>query len=315
MQGTVDGFSYGVITPIAASVMACFGSALGLRCVTRSLRAEQSFRPGWLSLGAASIGCGVWTMHFIAMMGFKVRQTPISYDVPLTVASLVVAVLVVSVGVFVVGYRGSSPPVLITAGVITGLGVAAMHYLGMAGMRLEGQLHYDTTIVALSVAIAVVAATAALWAAVSVRGFFPSLVASLIMGAAVTGMHYTGMAAMSVHLAGGAARTGVSGDSLPSIMLPMLLGPLVFLLLAAVVVMFDPLLVLGDGEWNETPATKRESTRPGRPDALDTPDVPGMPGTTGGGHPVPGPPAWTGTASRDTGTRPPGQDPTRSQHW
>ncbi|WP_405826225.1 MHYT domain-containing protein [Streptomyces sp. NBC_00838] len=313
MQGTVDGFSYGVITPIAAFVMACFGSALGLRCVTRSLRAEQSFKPGWLSLGAASIGCGIWTMHFIAMMGFQIRQTPIDYDVPLTVASLVVAVLVVSVGVFVVGYRGSSPPILITAGVLTGLGVAAMHYLGMAGMRLEGRLHYDTTIVAVSVVIAVVAATAALWAAVSVRGFFPSLVASLIMGAAATGMHCTGIAAMSVHLAGGAPRPGVSGDSLPSVMLPMLLGPLVFLVLAGVVVMFDPLLVLGDGEWNDSPTRKRE---PGRPGRTDTPDLPGLPGTTpGDANPVPGPPAWTATANRDTGARSPGEESTRQRRW
>lgn len=313
MQGTVDGFSYGFITPIAAFVMACLGGALGLRCVTRSLRAEQSFRPGWLSLGAASIGCGIWTMHFIAMMGFKVRQTPINYDVPLTVASLVVAVLVVSLGVFIVGYRGSSPPFLITAGVITGLGVAAMHYLGMAGMRLEGQLHYDATIVAVSVVIAVVAATAALWAAVSVRGFFPSLVASLIMGAAVTGMHYTGMAAMSVHLAGNASRTGGMGSSLPSIMFPMLLGPLVFLLVAGVVVMFDPLLVLGDGEWNETPARKRGSTGPGR---TETPDLQGLPGgTTGIAHTPPGSPAWTGTATRDSGPWPPADESTRSRHW
>ncbi|MFD9870564.1 MHYT domain-containing protein [Streptomyces niveus] len=313
MQGTVDGFSYGVITPIAAFVMACFGSALGLRCVTRSLRAERSFKPGWLSLGAASIGCGIWTMHFIAMMGFQVRRTPIDYDVPITVASLVVAVLVVSVGVFIVGYRGSSPPILITAGVITGLGVAAMHYLGMAGMRLEGQLHYDTTIVAVSVVIAVVAATAALWAAVSVRGFFPSLAASLIMGAAATGMHYTGIAAMSVHLAGGAPRPGASGDSLPAVMLPMLLGPLVFLVLAGVVVMFDPLLVLGEGEWNDTPAKKRESTGPSR---TDVPDLPGLPGTTtGSANPVSGPPAWTTTANRDTGARSPGEESTRQRRW
>ncbi|MET4925351.1 MHYT domain-containing protein [Streptomyces sp. PSRA5] len=310
MQGTVDGFSYGVITPIAAFVMACLGGALGLRCVTRSLRAEQSFKPGWLSLGAASIGSGIWTMHFIAMMGFQVRESPISYDIPLTVASLAVAVLVVSVGVFIVGYRGSAPAVLVTAGVITGLGVAAMHYLGMAGMSLEGRLHYDTTIVTISVVIAVVAATAALWAAVTVRGFFPSLLASLIMGVAVTGMHYTGMAAISVHLAGGAPRTGAFADSLPSIMFPMLLGPLVFLLLAGVVVMFDPLLVLGDGEWNETPARKRETDRP---DVTEGPGAPGVART------VPGPPTWTGagagTANRDTGTPPPGQEPPRSYRW
>ncbi|MFG2177039.1 MHYT domain-containing protein [Streptomyces niveus] len=307
MQGTVDGFSYGIFTPIAAFVMACLGRALGLRCVTRSLRAAQSFKPGWLSLGAASIGCGIWTMHFIAMMGFQVRETPVSHDVPLTLASLAVAVLVVGAGVFIVGYLGSAPAVLITAGVITGLGVAAMHYLGMAGLSLEGQLHYDTTIVTISVVIAVVAATAALWAAVSVRGFFPSLLASLIMGVAVTAMHYTGMAAISVHLAGGAPRTGASGDALPSIMFPMLLGPVVFLVLAGVVVMFDPLLILGDGEWNENPARKRETNRP------ELTDAPGAPGAA---RTMPGPPTWMGgggTASRDTGTPPP--EPPRPARW
>ncbi|WP_330177957.1 hypothetical protein OG875_30500 [Streptomyces sp. NBC_01498] len=309
MHGTIDGFSYGVITPVAAFVMACLGSALGLRCVTRSLRAEQSFRPGWLSLGAASIGCGIWTMHFIAMMGFQVREAPLRYDIPLTVASLVVAVLVVSVGVFVVGYLGVRPAVLITAGIITGLGVAAMHYLGMAGMSLAGSIQYDTTIVTVSVVIAVVAATAALWAAVSVRGFFPSLLASVIMGVAVTGMHYTGMAAVSVHLAGNVTGPGGVGASLPSIMFPMLLGPLVFLLVAGVIVMFDPLLVLGDGEWNDTPARKRETPEPAR--------MPGAGVVPGFAHTAPAPPVWrgAGTATRDADAPVPGQEPPRPYGW
>ncbi|MDW6064488.1 MHYT domain-containing protein [Streptomyces sp. FXJ1.4098] len=255
MNGTIDGFSYGLVTPLAAYVMACLGSALGLRCVVRTVHRDPGWRVGWLSLGAASLGCGIWTMHFIAMTGFSVRQTPITYDVPLTVLSLVVAIVVVSAGVFIVGYRGAAPATLTLAGGITGMGVAAMHYLGMSAMRLNGDIRYDKLTVALSVVIALVAATAALWAAVSVRGFLRSLGASLVMGLAVSGMHYTGMAALSVHLHTGTAQAA-DGPSGVSLLLPMLLGPVVFLILAGVVVMFDPVLVLGDGTWNK-PISRR----------------------------------------------------------
>ncbi|MDL5199361.1 MHYT domain-containing protein [Streptomyces sp. ALI-76-A] len=249
MEGTVDGFRYGAVTPVAAYLMACLGGALGLRCIVRTLLGSPSHKPGWLALGAASIGSGIWTMHFIAMIGFKVEETRVRYDAGLTVLSLAVAIVVVGIGVFIVGYRGADRTTLGTAGVITGLGVAAMHYLGMAAMHINGDFRYDPLVVALSVAIAVVAATAALWAAVSVRGFLTSLGASLIMGVAVSGMHYTGMAAVSVHVHDSGNGTW-AGDSPTSLLLPMLLGPVIFLVLAGVVVMFDPLLVLGDGDWS-----------------------------------------------------------------
>jgi NO-binding membrane sensor protein with MHYT domain len=143
-------------------------------------------------------------MHFIAMIGFQVEEARIGYDAGLTVLSLVIAVVVVGIGVFIVGYRGAGVAALRLAGTVTGLGVAAMHYLGMAAMHLDGSIRYDPFTVALSVLIAVVAATAALWAAVSIRRFVTSLGASLVMGVAVSGMHYTGMAAVSVHVHGAA---------------------------------------------------------------------------------------------------------------
>ncbi|MEU6257060.1 MHYT domain-containing protein [Streptomyces sp. NPDC047043] len=257
MQGTIDGFRYGAVTPVAAYLMACLGGALGLRCIVRSLLNDQSWKPGWLALGAASIGCGIWTMHFIAMLGFQVQETGIRYDVGLTLLSLAVAIVVVGIGVFIVGYLGAGTLTLSVAGVITGLGVAAMHYLGMAAMEVNGDIQYDTFTVALSVGIAIVAATAALWAAVTIRGFLTSLGASLVMGVAVSGMHYTAMAAVSVHVHGSGSGAW-AGDSPTSLLLPMLLGPAVFLLLAGVVVMFDPLLVLGDGEWNKSSSSRKD---------------------------------------------------------
>ncbi|MFI6283765.1 MHYT domain-containing protein [Streptomyces sp. NPDC051018] len=250
MQGTMDGFSYGLVTPVAAYAMASLGAALGLRCTTRSVRNRDSFKAGWLALGATSIGSGIWTMHFIAMMGFTVDEVPITYDRPITFASLAVAIVMVGIGIFIVGYRGATPMALVTGGTITGLGVASMHYLGMAGMRLQGSINYDTLAVVLSVLVAVFAATAALWAAVSVHGFLASLGASLVMGVAVTGMHYTGMAGVSVHLHGVPTSAGV-GESATSLLLPMMLGPVIFLLLAGVVVMFDPMLVMGEPEWQK----------------------------------------------------------------
>ncbi|CAM5407828.1 putative signaling protein [Streptomyces narbonensis] len=160
MHGTIDGFSYGMVTPLVGYVMACLGNTLGLRCTVRSLGTERARKPGWLALGAASIGCGIWTMHFIAMLGFQVRETPISYDAPLTFLSLFVAVVVVGVGVFIVGYLGTRPACSSRA-CFTGLGVAGMHYLGMAAMRMNGQIAYAPAVVVVSVVIAVVAATAA----------------------------------------------------------------------------------------------------------------------------------------------------------
>lgn len=253
MQGTVDGFSYGLVTPVVAFLMACLGGALGLRCTTRSMLVAQSWRAGWLALGSAAIGSGIWTMHFVAMMGFTVEGTPIHYDKAITFASLAVAVVMVGVGVFIVGYRGATGVALFTGGTITGLGIASMHYLGMAGMRLNGVLEYNTVTVGASVVIAVVAATAALWAAGQVRGFLWSIGASLVMGLAVTGMHYTGMAALSVHLHHSSGDP--AGDSPAALLAPLMVGPLVFLCLAGAVALFDPLMVMGRPDW--TPVERK----------------------------------------------------------
>ncbi|WP_320777083.1 MHYT domain-containing protein [Streptomyces sp. CRN 30] len=259
MQGTVDGFSYGLVTPAVAYLMACLGGALGLRCTMRSLLVTRSRRgrAGWLALGSAAIGSGIWTMHFVAMTGFQVRETPVHYDPLITFASLALAIVMTGVGIFVVGHRGATGAALFTGGTITGLGVASMHYLGMAGMRLNGELRYNTLTVGASVVIAVVAAIAALWAAGQVRGFLWSVGASLVMGLAVTGMHYTGMAALSVHVhdTGGTP----DGESAGALLAPMMIGPLLLICLAGAVVLFDPRMVTGGRDVDP------EAHRPGIP--------------------------------------------------
>lgn len=197
-MGHLDHATFGWLTPVLSYVMACMGAALGLRCTVRALGATGRSRRNWLITAASALGTGIWTMHFVAMLGFGVSGTDIRYDVPLTMLSLLVAMVVVCAGVFAVGYGRDRGRALVLGGLTTGLGVASMHYLGMAAMRLHGHVSYDPMLVGLSVLIAVVAATAALWAALNIKSPVAVGAASLVMGAAVSSMHYTGMFAVRV---------------------------------------------------------------------------------------------------------------------
>ncbi|BCJ51723.1 membrane protein [Actinoplanes sp. NBRC 14428] len=198
----VHHFTYGAFNPIAAYLVAVLGSFLGLLSTGRARSAPtRGRRTRWLIIAAFSIGgAAIWLMHFTAMLGFDVPQSPVRYSPVLTMASLGLAVVAVGFGLMVVGHGKRSLPRVIIAGVFTGAGVLGMHYTGMAGMHVSGAVHYRLPLVIASGIIAVVAATAALWFTVSVRGWLPMLGAAGIMGLAVCGMHYTGMAAMSVEL-------------------------------------------------------------------------------------------------------------------
>jgi NO-binding membrane sensor protein with MHYT domain len=197
---TVHNFSYGLLNPALGYVMSCVGSFLGLRCVTLALAYDGYARARWLSLAAVSIGAtGIWAMHFIAMLGFTIPGQQIGYNVPLTVASMLVAVALVGAGLFIVGFGDGSGSRVVAGGVVVGVGAAAMHYLGMAAMTMTDAMSYNLPLLALSVLIAIVAGTAALWAGTRVSRMRATVGAALIMGVAVSGMHYTGMAALQIH--------------------------------------------------------------------------------------------------------------------
>ncbi|WP_193318614.1 MHYT domain-containing protein [Nonomuraea phyllanthi] len=196
---TVNHFAYGLLTPLLAYAMSCIGSMLGLRLTAQAHASRGGSRIRWLLGAAISIGgTGVWVMHFIAMMGFQVDGTQIKYDVWLTAASALVAIVVVGTGLFLVSYGGGRILALLGGGLLTGLGVASMHYLGMYAMNMSAHVSYDRLTVAASVVIAVVAATVALWFALRVKKPIWITLAALVMGVAVSGMHYTGMYAMHV---------------------------------------------------------------------------------------------------------------------
>lgn len=231
-------FQYGFLTPALAYAMACVGSGLGLRCTVQAVEATGSSKRNWLITGATAIGAGIWTMHFIAMLGFAVEGSPIRYDVWLTVLSLVVAIAVVSAAVILVAYSRSRVPPLLLGGVGAGLGVAAMHYIGMAAMRVHGDVTYVPALVALSVVIAVVAATAALWAAFAVRGAAGTVVAALVMGVAVSAMHYTAMAALRVDVE--PASTVLPGATAMEYLFPLIVILGSFLFLSSAFVALSP---------------------------------------------------------------------------
>ncbi|WP_082015539.1 MHYT domain-containing protein [Streptacidiphilus jiangxiensis] len=233
----LDGFHYGLVNPVLAYAIASIGAALGLRCTVRALDLPSKDRLGWLLLAASAIGCGIWTMHFIAMLGFTVTGSTIVYDVPVTIASLLLAIVVVGIGVVHVGYRPRGLPTLLVGGTLMGVGVAVMHYLGMAAMQVQGSVSYHPLLVLASVVIAVAASTTALWMTLNVRGLIAALGSALVAGVAVVAMHYTAMAAVTVHLDGRAVTGGLPASQF---ILPLAVGVAVFLTAGAIIVTMSP---------------------------------------------------------------------------
>ena len=222
-MATVHEFSNGPLNPALAYTVACLGAFLGFRCIARA-RAQAGFaRANWLILAAVAIGAaGNWAMHFIAMLGVTIPGQQMLYNVPLTIYSMLIVIVVVGIGLFV-GYGNGNDgrARLVTGGVIAGLGVACMHYLGEAAMVMPDSVHYNTILVVLSVLIAVSAGIAGLWAGIQVRGIGATIVASLIMGVAITGIHYLAMAAMEMSPGPMPSTSGSAGGSF---LFPLVLG-------------------------------------------------------------------------------------------
>ncbi|MGW4231746.1 MHYT domain-containing protein [Streptomyces sp. NPDC004980] len=237
-MGHLDHATFGWLTPVLSYAMASIGAALGLRCTVRALGTSGRSRRNWLLTAASAIGTGIWTMHFVAMLGFGVTGTDIRYDVPLTLLSLLVAMAVVGAGVFTVGYGRDRTRALLVGGLTTGIGVASMHYLGMAALRLHGTVTYDPLLVTVSVVIAVVAATAALWAALNIRSPGAVALASLVMGAAVSSMHYTGMLAVAVRVE--PSGTALPGATVMQFIFPLAVGLGSYLFLTSAFVALSP---------------------------------------------------------------------------
>ncbi len=199
MTSHVHHFDMGLWLLFLAYIVSVTGSVVGLACTRQSAAtADTRDRLRWLAMASIAIGgVAIWLMHFIAMLGFAIPNSVVRYNLGWTVASAVLSISAVFVGLITIG-RTVDLRRLIAGGVITGLAVALMHYTGMWAVQTQGAIAYDKGLVALSILIAVVAATAALWFTLVLESPVLRFVAGLVMGIAVVGMHYTGMAAVRV---------------------------------------------------------------------------------------------------------------------
>jgi PAS domain S-box-containing protein len=175
-------------------LIAIAGSFTALDLASRA-RASQGWTiKAWLCAAAVCMGGSIWSMHFVGMLAFGMPGMEIQYDFMLTLGSLIVPIVVTAISFFAAGTGALSRRTLWTGGLFMGLGIGAMHYLGMAAMTMHAHLSYDPPWVVASVGIAIGAATVALWLSSQARGLLFQALSALPMGFAIAGMHYTAMA-------------------------------------------------------------------------------------------------------------------------
>ncbi|HVW65990.1 MAG TPA: EAL domain-containing protein [Nitrosospira sp.] len=165
-----------------------------------SVLTRPRMRHAWLAGGAAAMGIGIWSMHFIGMLAFSL-PTPLGYDLATTGYSLAIAILLSYSVLYVVTRAELRMSRLATGGTLMGFGISGMHYTGMAAMDMQPAIQYDPMLFVASIAIAIAASTAALWLAQTLSDadhghlITKRIGAAFLMSIAITGMHYTGMAA------------------------------------------------------------------------------------------------------------------------
>jgi diguanylate cyclase len=190
---------YLVTLSLVVAMLASY-TTLDLAARIRSIEGEGRRRFYWLLGGAMSMGTGIWSMHFIGMLAFRM-PIELGYDVGITGLSLLIAISISYFALHVVTSNELSWRRLMVGGVIMGLGVAGMHYTGMAAMQMQPEIRYRPGLFWTSIAIAIVASWTALWIAFTLRDnnqrhvLLKRFGAGLVMGVAIAGMHYTGMSA------------------------------------------------------------------------------------------------------------------------
>jgi len=194
----------------------------------------------WTAGGACAMGIGVWSMHFIGMLAFNL-PIDLGYDLGITLLSLLISILSCGFALWLVSQPQMPAWQLAFGALAMGAGISAMHYTGMAAMRMLPGIDYDPTLFGTSLLIAVGASGAALWIAFRLRrkGPYVRLIrsgAAVIMGIAIVGMHYTGMAAAQFADGSfcGAAQTGLNGKGLDNLVLITTLAVLSIALLTSI---------------------------------------------------------------------------------
>lgn len=236
--------SYNLALVFASYCVAVIAAYTAIYFGTRVFSLSGSSRKFWLAAGALCLGSGIWSMHFVGMSAYSMpHEMHMSFSAFLTLASWIPAVLASALALYVITLPDVSAKTIAASALIMGAGIFAMHYGGMYAMQMHPAIEYDTLLVILSGVIAVVASGAALVICRKVRDLPPEytlpakVVAALVMGAAICGMHYTGMAAASYPMGATAAEENLlRGDWMG---IPAAIAASVLLLLAVYVAYAD----------------------------------------------------------------------------
>ena len=153
-----------------------------------------------LILGGVALGGGIWSMHFVGMLGFSL-PCGVSYNTMITIGSMFPGIIASIISLFIISNAELGLRDILRGGIIFGAGIGAMHYTGMAAMHMNAELLYDVTYFVLSIVVAVVLAILALWVRTGISSLLPAInryslfISSIVMGCSVAGMHYTAMTA------------------------------------------------------------------------------------------------------------------------
>lgn len=195
--------TYDMVLVIFSYIVAVVASYTVLDLVGRISTTGGLRRLIWLIFGAVAMGMGVWSMHFVGMLAFT-PSVPVAYDLIIVALSMVVVIVASLIALSIVGRTELSLKQLLSGGLLLASGISAMHYIGMAAMQID--ITYKPYYFILSIVIAIVASITALWLSFYFRSgnlrdiMWKKALSALIMGAAVAGMHYTGMMASEFHL-------------------------------------------------------------------------------------------------------------------
>jgi NO-binding membrane sensor protein with MHYT domain len=181
----------------------------------------------WLVAGAVSMGIGIWSMHFIGMLAFQL-PVPVAYDLTLSLLSMAIAIVVSAIALLILRRPELKASNLFVGSILMGVGISTMHYTGMYAMQMSPPISYDPVLFAASVLIAAGASLAALWIAFqlrmrrSKRALLLKVGSASVMGLAIAGMHYTGMAA--AHFATGSLCVAAIAGGIHNTMLATAIG-------------------------------------------------------------------------------------------
>ena len=192
---------YDPLLVILSIMAATFASFTALQISQRIAATENALeRRLWIAIGGGALGTGIWAMHFVGMIAFSLPCSS-TYDPSITALSMIPGVLASTLAIAMISRRSLSHRQLLIGGLLLGVGIGAMHYMGMAAYRMDGFIRYDLTLFVVSIVVAVALATLALWikfrlGASRLHGKRLALpLSALTMGLAISGMHYTAMAA------------------------------------------------------------------------------------------------------------------------